>query len=565
MASRKHPFREFLQVTHLGSIKTKIIVFALLATIIPSVSMGWLSYIQNTKFLNDKITQELRDVTNQASRELDLWLKERIYEVRVLSSSYVVSENLEKLYRKGGVHVENIVALRRLKDYLESVRKKFIDYEELMLVDVEGNIVATSSGQVNGVEMPGNWLVMAKADKSIIGKPYWDDPTGAGVMVIAEPIRAVHDRLLGVFTAKLNFRTIGETLRNYVLGETGEIYLITNRGYLLLSSQMNSAKFLTTKLARAVTNDLFSKEAIPLDYVSYHGKSVVGTLKRVPQLDWGVVAEKERKTAYAQIVRLRNTTLTLVAGLLLGIGLCAYLLGLSIVRPLARLTKGADKVAAGDLEVDIPVPSRSEVGYLTEVFNHMVARLRQGREELANINATLREKNKELEELSITDSLTGLNNRKHLMEKLAGELIRSERYDRKFSVLMIDIDHFKRYNDTYGHLAGDEVLRRMAEVFRQSIRSSDYAARYGGEEFMLILPETGSGQGVQAAERIRRRVAEEKIGGEEHSEVVTVSVGVASFPENGDDSNSIISQADVALYRAKQAGRNQVILADSET
>ncbi|UCG12213.1 MAG: GGDEF domain-containing protein, partial [Deltaproteobacteria bacterium] len=252
-------------------------------------------------------------------------------------------------------------------------------------------------------------------------------------------------------------------------------------------------------------------------------------------------------------------------GLLLGIGLCAYLLGLSIVRPLVRLTKGADKVAAGDLEVDIPVPSRSEVGYLTEVFNHMVARLRQGREELANINATLREKNKELEELSITDSLTGLNNRKHLMEKLAGELIRSERYDRKFSVLMIDIDHFKRYNDTYGHLAGDEVLRRMAEVFRQSIRSSDYAARYGGEEFMLILPETGSGQGVQAAERIRRRVAEERIGGEEHSEVVTVSVGVASFPENGDDSNSIISQADVALYRAKQAGRNQVILADSET
>ena len=95
-----------------------MIVFALLATIIPAVTMGWLSYVQNRKFLNEKIKQELRVVTSQVSRELDLWLKDRLYDLRVFSSSYVVLENLEKMLRQGSGHIENVVAYRRLKDFL---------------------------------------------------------------------------------------------------------------------------------------------------------------------------------------------------------------------------------------------------------------------------------------------------------------------------------------------------------------------------------------------------------------------------------------------------------------
>jgi diguanylate cyclase (GGDEF)-like protein len=306
---------------------------------------------------------------------------------------------------------------------------------------------------------------------------------------------------------------------------------------------------------------LFSKERVPLKYTGYRGKAVVGTLKKVRDLDWGVVAEKDRQKAYAEIIRLRNLTLGLFAGVLLLIGLCAYLLGLSIVRPLDRLTKGADKVAAGDLEVDLPVLSRSEVAYLTQVFNQMVARLRKGREQLAAANEALTEKNKELEILSVTDSLTGLYNRKHLMESLTGEIGRASRYERPFALLIIDIDHFKKFNDTYGHLAGDEVLRKMGEVFRDSIRGCDYAARYGGEEFVIVMPEIGRDQGVQAAERIRASVAKKKIDANGNSVTVTISVGVASFPEHGDDAQAIISKADTALYQAKRRGRDRVALA----
>jgi diguanylate cyclase (GGDEF)-like protein len=560
LSVKKISKQKFLQVAPLKSIKTQIIVFALLATIIPSVTMGYLSYVQNRKFLNEKIKQELRVVTSQVSRELDLWLKDRLYDLRVFSSSYVVLENLEKILRQGSAHIENVVAHRRLKDYLGSVRGKIVDYQELMLLDLQGAPVATSSDKVTTVKLPERWLERAQANKYTIGSAYWDETLQAGVIVIVQPIRTANDRLLGVMLAKLNFRTISKVLVKYAQGEIGELYLLTQDGFLLDSSRSISAKFLETKLLNSTTQKLFSQEGEPNAYLSYHNQSVVGALKRMSELGWGVVAEKERAKAYAQIVRLRNLTLALVVGLLLIIGLAAYLISLSLVRPLDRLTSGAGKVAAGDLEVDVPVGSRSEVGYLTEVFNDMVARLRQGREELAAINETLREKNVELHEISITDSLTGLYNRKHLMETLDKEVSRCQRHSHSFSLMVIDIDHFKKYNDTYGHLAGDEVLSRLASVFKESIRSSDYAARYGGEEFIVMLPEIGPEQGVEAAERIRHQVAEQRFGNEGEPIKVTISVGVASYPDNGEDAESVIKKADEALYEAKEMGRNRVVL-----
>ena len=561
MSVKKLSKEQFLQVIPMRSIKTQIIVFALLATIIPSVTMGWLSYVQNRAFLNEKIKQELRVVTSQVSRELDLWLKDRLYDLRVFSSSYVVVENLEKILRQGSAHIENVVAHRRLKDYLGSVRGKIVDYQELMLLDLQGAPVATSSDKVTTVKLPERCLERAQANKYTLGSAYWDETLQAAVIVITQPILTANERLLGVLLAKLNFRTISKILMKYAQGEIGELYLITKEGFLLVSSQAISAKFLETKLLDSTTKKLYSQEGEPNAYLGYHSQPVVGTLKRMSELGWGVVAEKEKAKAYAQIVRLRNLTLALVVGLLFLIGLAAYLLSLSLVRPLNRLTRGAGKVAAGDLEVDVPVSSRSEVGYLTEVFNDMVGRLRQGREELAAINETLRQKNVELHEISIRDGLTGLYNRKHLMETLDKEVNRSQRHSHSFSFLVIDIDHFKKYNDTYGHLAGDEVLSRLASVFKKSIRSSDYAARYGGEEFIIMLPEIGPEQGVEAAERIRNKVAEENFAGEGESIEVTISVGVASYPENGEDAQSVIRNADAALYEAKELGRNRVVLA----
>ena len=561
LASEAQSKTQFLQISRLDSIKTKIIVFALLATIIPTVIMGWVSYVQNRRFLSDNIKQELRVVTDQTSREVALWLQRKLNDARTYTVSDTVLKYREKVFRTDTPHIEKVDAQRRVRDYFRSLLGKFDEYEELVLLDLDGKTLATSAKVASPLKMPENWLKTARSEEPIVGKPYLDQVSQIPVMVIATPILADRNRILGILALKLNFKAIGSMLAEYAHGEAVDLQLITKEGILLVSSLPIPMKTLRKIMIDKTLERLFSEEGKPAKYTGYQGKAVVGTLKKVPELDWGLVAEKDREKAYAEIVRLRNLTLGLFAGVLLLIGLCAYLLGLSIVRPLARLTKGADKVSAGDLEVDLPVLSRSEVGYLTQVFNHMVARIRKGREQLATANEALTEKNKELEILSVTDSLTGLYNRKHLMESLGGEIGRSSRYERPFALLIIDIDHFKKFNDTYGHLAGDEVLRKMGHVFRESIRSCDYAARYGGEEFIIVMPEIGQDEGVKAAERIRGSVAKEEIDANGHSVRVTISVGVASFPEHGDDAQAIISKADAALYQAKRRGRDRVVLA----
>ncbi|MGD8984658.1 MAG: diguanylate cyclase [Desulfobacteraceae bacterium] len=563
MASEEQSKTQFFQISRLDSIKTKIIVFALLATIIPTVIMGWVSYVQNRRFLSDNIRQELRVVTAQTSREVALWLHRKLNDARTYTVSDTVLKYREKLFRTDTPHIEKVDAQRRIKDYFRSLLGKFEEYEELILLDLNGKTLATSAKKATPLKMPEKWMETARSDEPIVGQPYLDQSSQIPVMVIATPILAGRNRILGVLAIKLNFKAIGLMLKNYAQGEAVDLQLITKEGILLVSSLPIPMKTLRKIMVDRTLERLFSEEGIPLKYTGYQGKAVVGTLKKVKELEWGVVAEKDRQEAYAEIVRLRNLTLGLFAGVLLLIGLCAYLLGLSIVRPLARLTKGADKVSGGDLEVDLPVLSRSEVGYLTQVFNQMVARLRKGREQLASANEALKDKNKELEILSITDSLTGLYNRKHLMESLTKEIGRSRRYERPFALLIIDIDHFKKFNDAYGHLAGDDVLRKMGNVFRESIRNCDYAARYGGEEFIIFMPEIGQDDGVKAAERIRGSVAKEKIDANGHSVTVTISVGIASFPEHGDDAQAIISKADEALYQAKRRGRDRVVLAGS--
>lgn len=553
-----------LQSLRLDSIKGRILVFALLATLIPSLTMGWLSYGQNKLFLTEKITGELRNVTSHTVREVDIWLKERVYDLRVFSSSYEVSENLEKVLQgQGGPNAQQGVAHRRLKEYLTSVREKFIHYEGLLVIDSNARVVTTSAEQGGPVKLPPEWMKGAKQDKAIIGEAFWDEAVQGTVMMIAVPVKSANGRFLAAMAAKLNFRAIQLILKGFSLGKRGQVYLITKNGNLILSSRLAASPSMKTMLAPKTARALLEREAVPLQYTDHQGKEVVGALKRLPELDWAVVAEVGSKEAYAPIIRLRNLTFLIVTALLLGIGLTAYFLGATIVRPLGVLTHGAAKVASGDLEVDLPVATRGEVGYMTEVFNHMVARLRHGREELDSINKTLSEKNRELEALSVTDGLTGLYNRTHLMQTLTNEVARARRHMHPFSILMIDIDHFKVYNDSFGHLAGDAVLSRLASIFTKSIRSVEYAARYGGEEFLIMLPETEPDGALEAAERIRTRVAEETFGDGNHRGRVTVSIGVAAFPEHGTNPESIISSADAAMYQAKREGRNRVMRANN--
>lgn len=551
----------FLDGIGLRSIKSKIIVFALFATLLPSVTMGWISYRNNRRAVDEKISQELTSLTAHASRELELWLRERQYEMRVLSSSYEVSENLARLSEPSAAEPSEANPLRRIQEYLGSVGEKFADYEELVVADAAGNVLASSRRPAgDGGAAPVDWLAHAPASGRKVGSAYWDRTLDAAVMVIVQPVSTPTGRILGTMGAKLNFSGIDGILGNYANDPSHELYVMTRGGEILISSRGHDAPFLSMKLPADVTARLFEQKDAPLKYDDARGTEALGSLRTVPEVEWGVVAQKDRAMAYAAIDELRNTTLAVIGSVLLLIGLAAYLLGLTIVGPLGRLTRGATLIAAGDLEVSLPHYGRSEVSYLTKVFNEMVVRLRHFRDENAHVNRALRERNDELKAQTEIDSLTGLSNRAQLSEVLEREMVRSQAEKHKFSVLMIDIDFFKRFNDTHGHPAGDEVLRIVAGVFRSFVRFRDVAARYGGEEFLILLAETGSEEALQLAEKIRAKVAEVRVMSDTS---VTVSIGVASYPENGTDVETIVHQADGALYRCKRGGRNQVLAAMS--
>jgi diguanylate cyclase (GGDEF)-like protein len=188
---------------------------------------------------------------------------------------------------------------------------------------------------------------------------------------------------------------------------------------------------------------------------------------------------------------------------------------------------------------------------LVETNNVFLEELKNKTDELEKLNTSLRD-------MANKDGLTGLFNHRYFREYLDREASRATRHGRLFSLVMFDVDYFKRFNDSFGHLAGDEALRRVAGVLRSSCRASSVLARYGGEEFVTLLPETDKRGAVILAERVRAGVEVARfVGtGPPAAEVLTMSCGVSTCDEDGADATTLLEAADRALYRAKAEGRN---------
>ena len=217
---------------------------------------------------------------------------------------------------------------------------------------------------------------------------------------------------------------------------------------------------------------------------------------------------------------------------------------------------------AGDEEVAVKSIQEGAVGYLPksrlspdklkETVDSALVKWRRVQQSKAN--------QEELERLVNHDSLTGLYNRRAVLHLLDEQIGYSKRYNEKFSISMLDIDYFKKVNDTYGHLIGDDVLVKIAAILQQQIRGTDFAGRYGGEEFILILPRTELSSAMVMAERIRGSIESSEMQDSDGNIFhVTVSQGISVFRPDGDrDRDALIARADEALYKAKDNGRNRI-------
>ncbi len=228
------------------------------------------------------------------------------------------------------------------------------------------------------------------------------------------------------------------------------------------------------------------------------------------------------------------------------------LLARSILRPLDMFKHSVVRVGEGDLSSRVSLDAGDELGDLARAFNAMTEKLER--------NQAM------LEDLSLQDELTGVFNYRGFQRRLAEEIERSHRYGRTFSLLLLDLDHFKAVNDNYGHPTGDEVLKLVVALMRSVVRPTDYVARYGGEEFAILLAETGPVGAKAMAERIRELVERNPaITALDDKIEVTASLGVASYPDDASSETELISAADAALYAAKRSGRNRVCQAGAQS
>ena len=377
-------------------------------------------------------------------------------------------------------------------------------------------------------------------------------------------------RANGILTADFSMRRLSSFLKDFRIGTNGYMVLIDVDGSILYHPDANWTK------APAKVSQLGIPEFNPRKYRTdkptylrlKDGKEYMVAYWWDNASRVGYLAMQPSSEIEAMVAVVRNSMIVLLVVLLLVMSALAGWLSNLLARPLNILAEKMVLVKNGNWDVESGIHRGDEIGMLAEIFDTMRESIRRYVQELgahrdrlemevAARTEELKKANKVLQLMSRTDDLTGIPNRRDIMEKIRYETYRAHRNNRPFVFLLGDIDKFKSFNDTYGHDCGDGVLRIVAQAMRSMLRKQDYIARWGGEEFLVVLPETEEDGAHIVAERIRAKVeaTEHQYAGKTLR--VTITIGVAMFDGRLGVERSI-SLSDKALYRGKERGRNRV-------
>lgn len=539
------------------SIPNRILVFSILVTMLPSLGIGWYWFDLTHKATSEKVEQKLLDSASFAEREINLWLKDRNYDLRAFANSPLVLESIRSTIPEGKKEPKKAAIkassqLRKISSYLTLVRDQYSDYRRLMILDGNGTIIATSGNDASDrpLSLPDNWKEQAAKLKSFSGDAFSVQGEAAPLLLLGIPLFAEQDSPpLGFFVMEVRLQGIPQLLRNSLpLSGAGRdpyaISLFKMNGELIVSTALPVDRS-ATLISPQETIGLFAVPRLLKEFVNKRQERVVGVSIPLGHPPWHLLVTEKYDTIFSGLIQNRNRIILIAVLLTIAIGGIATIIASQIIRPLQDLTKGVLRVADGDLDVAVVIHRQDELGLVTEMFNIMISRLKENQQKL--------------EQLATTDFLTGLANRKQIMTDLTQQLEQYRRYGTRFCLLMVDIDHFKKVNDTHGHLVGDAVLVQLARIFKETLRILDSAGRYGGEEFLIVLGQTDLQQALQTAERIRLAVQEHIFTGEDVTLRATISIGVAEMSTEDMTINELIGRADQALYDAKGHGRNRVV------
>lgn len=383
-------------------------------------------------------------------------------------------------------------------------------------------------------------------------------------LIISEPVLEAKE-VLGALVAITSLYNTKNIMEDIALSSTYS-FLVNREGRMLACLTSKSdweglktvgqrvVSLQTGSLTEGVKGCLEGKEGYSTyAYTSHLGQKVLGTWEWIPELEVGVIVEADVREVFqsVSILQRRLWWLLLVVGV--GVTAVAVFTGRKLSEPLISLATATQKIAQGGWKERVDIQSQDEIGDLAQCIN-LIA------DSLLEKNIQLAKANEKLAASSLKDSLTGLYDYQNFLKFLDTEYKRARRYNLPLSLLMIDLDHFKMVNDTYGHPFGDFVLRETARIFKDSVRDSDIVCRYGGEEFAIILPNTSLEGAYSVAEKLRRTIANLVFWQGDLSTKLTVTIGISTIAEERiDTKEDLLKHADEALYEGKHRERNMVV------
>ncbi len=558
------PSKRLLQPL-LSRLSLKLLSLIVVCCVLPAFMLGLTLLRDNEATLRQSVHEQLEAQLLRTARQLEAWGDERLGEAVRWSASFVVYEGVEALTRTTGPDRDQV--RRDLRDYLDSVQGHYPVYESLFIVDRTGEVLAGTRterlekwGKSLLAKGPGNRAVMSPLHRSEI--------TERATLLVLQPIQGRSGTVVGYFVERIAIRELESQLVGPPVDLPPTFWLLDDRGGILIRGgyvpEWPGRDVLlpppqgTSPLSVTVSDGTL--EAV--------GQTIHGVCRLAPPLGGHLAATLPAVDGYRPLYSARQRTVRLAIAVFVLMLTVVVWSTRGILRPVSLLLEAARRVASGDLDVYLPVRGRDEISALSAAFNEMARRLREGRlsleearDELARTNEGLKVANSTLETLAITDGLTGLYNHRHFQVMIEKEIRRCDREGRMLSLLMLDLDHFKQYNDRWGHTQGDAALQTVAGQIMRTIRLTDIAFRYGGEELAILLPSCSKDQAIEVAEKIRVSVS--ALAGRPSRSVrpVTISIGVATFPEDGRVARALIDVADAALYTAKAQGRNRVVAA----
>jgi len=549
-------------------IRYRLINSFLLVSMLPLVIAGIVAYRESSNASQEKIRIFAGEVVKQVAQNM----LQQIEKIESSSEELAMSERMQKALaayysknpsERAAGHAEIIRLLLENYGSFEYVNQKYVLDRRHRIMDPQ---VFAQLG--NGVAR------FAEEAPDMKGQPYWDVySTAAGqksVVMLRDILFKGNNRVAGTLFVGLRPLHFSRIFESVNLGYGSRMLVIDRRdGHVIVSANAANDDAPEPGLAAAIALSVAEGRDNFVSYLDAGNKKQLAAFAPVPRTGWMVVNITPLNALNTEVRSIRNKIIVIgVLCFILALVL-SFIIARSISLPLKQLVGVMKATRTGNYLIRMDYEGKDEIALLSQRFNDMASKVHQHNERLEELVAErtreLEQANRQLEALSATDSLTGIANRRRFDEALGGELRRAVRSQKPLSLMMLDVDYFKNYNDRYGHLAGDDCLRAIARVLRTSSRrATDLAARYGGEEFAVIVAESDSANAMQLAENIRDAVTALQIPHEDSPfGCVTCSIGVTAVQvDDSMSTDTLLRLADVALYQAKALGRNRVALSD---